>query len=274
MSSSDHRRVQTRFHGRALIAEDIRTNQILMKSLLNKLGLEVIIAGDGQEAVQKASSGVFEVILMDIQMPVMDGCQATRTLREQGTTVPIIALTGHTDEADKSKCFEAGCNDYLSKPIDPRCLAEKLAKYLPSDGVLPDPAPSCQIDAGPVIDWDALVSRGFDEALISSVMPICLDDNRKRLQELTLALQANSVEDVRLVAHAMKGSFAMIGVVNLAQIACRLEEKAKQRDLSMTEPLLAGLEKGFHELQVLVSRSDWTKVVKGQAKPVGAAPGN
>jgi HPt (histidine-containing phosphotransfer) domain-containing protein len=119
-----------------------------------------------------------------------------------------------------------------------------------------------------------LVSRGFDEALISSVMPICLGDNRKRLQELTLALKTHRAEDVRLFAHAIKGSCAMVGAVKLAQIACRLEEKAKQGDLSQAEQLLSGVEKGFHELESLVSKPDWTKVVKGQAKPVGAAQGN
>ena len=121
-----------RFCGRALVVDDTTTNQILMKSLLGKLGLEVTLAGDGYEAVQKAVNGVFDVILMDIQMPNMDGYQATQALREQGRTIPIIALTAHTSDEDESKCFAAGCDDYLSKPIDARRLMEKLGKYLSS----------------------------------------------------------------------------------------------------------------------------------------------
>jgi len=267
MASCENKQEPARFHGRVLVAEDVRTNQILMKSLLGKLGLEVTIAGDGREAVRKASSEAFDVILMDIEMPNMDGYQATRTLREQGITTPVIALTGHTAGEDEAKCFNAGCNDYLSKPVDRQCLVERLSKHLSCD------SQTCEIDAGPVIDWDTLVGRGFDEALVSSIMPICIEDNSKRLQELASALKAHDGEQVRLSAHAIKGSFAMIGVVNLAQIAFRIEEKARQQDLSAAEQSFSILEKAFRELLSLVSRPDWVTVAKGLAKPAIVAHG-
>jgi two-component system sensor histidine kinase/response regulator len=284
MAACEYKPEEARFHGRVLVAEDVRTNQILMKSLLGKLGLEVTIAEDGQEAVEKTSSGVFDVILMDIEMPKIDGYQATRVLRKRGISIPVIALTGHTKEEDEAKCLDAGCNDYLSKPIDRLCLIEKLSKYLPSTDSPPNtgasaerPMPSesgaapCEIDVKPIIDWDVLTSRGFDEALISSVMPICIEDNRKRLLELRSAIKAHDVEQVRLYAHAMKGSFVMVGAAMLAHIACRLEEQAKQHDLSMAGQLLSSMEKRFQEFQTLVSQPDWTKTAKGLTRPAGAA---
>ncbi len=262
MASCENKQESVRFYGCVLVAEDVRTNQILMKSLLGKLGLEVTIAEDGQEAVREASAQAFDVIFMDIEMPNMDGCQATRTLREQGITTPVIALTGHMTGQDETRCLDAGCNDYLSKPIDRRHLIEKLARYVPSDGRAE------QVDTRPVIDWDTLAGRGFDEALVSSVMPMCVDDNRKRLQELASALKARDAEQARLSAHAIKGSFAMIGVVNLAQIALRIEEKAKQQDLSAAEQSFSSLEKAFQELQSLVSKPDWIEVARGTGSPV------
>ncbi len=297
MAACEHKLEEAPFHGRALLAEDVRTNQILMKSLLGKLGLEVTIAEDGQEAVEKAASGAFDVILMDIEMPKMDGYQATRALRERRITIPIIALTGHSTEEDKAKCLDAGCNGYLSKPIDRLCLIEVLSKYVPSRDSRPDtgapagpqeqtdapgapaeyPTPDesgaapCEIDGKPIIDWDALTSRGFDETLISSVMPICIADNRKRLRELRLALETHDVEQVRLYAHAMKGSFVMVGAAVLAQVACRLEERARQHDLSTAEQLLSNMEKRFQEFQALVSKPDWTKIAKGLTRAAGAA---
>lgn len=285
---------QARFHGRVLVAEDVRTNQILMKSLLGKLGLKVTIAGDGQEAVEKASSGIFDAIFMDIEMPKMDGYQATRALRERGITVTVIALTGHSTEEDEAKCLDAGCNSCLSKPIDRLCLIEELSKRLPpmdsppdtgapagslkhagAPGASPRPSESgitpCELDVKPVIDWDMLAGRGSDETLVASVMPICIEDNRKRLRELRLALKTCDVEQVRLHAHAMKGSFVMVGAAMLAQIAGRLEEQAKQRDLSTAEPLLSSLEERFQEFQALVSKPDWTEMTKGLIRPTGVA---
>jgi len=121
---------QDKFIGRVLVAEDSLTNQKLISLLLEKLGLQVTIASDGKEAVDKALGGQFDLIFMDIQMPNMNGYEATEALRSQSLTVPIIALTAHAMKGDDEKCFSAGCNDYLVKPIDRKKLLEVLRKYL------------------------------------------------------------------------------------------------------------------------------------------------
>ncbi len=120
----------TMFSGRVLVAEDVEGNQILMKLMLSKLGVEVVITQDGNQALQKALSQPFDLILMDMQMPNMNGYEATRALKEQGYKTPIVALTANAMKGDDQKCMEAGCDDYLAKPIDRRELPRILAKYL------------------------------------------------------------------------------------------------------------------------------------------------
>ena len=105
---------QVEFSGRCLVAEDNPTNQVLIKTLLEKMGLEVVIAEDGNKAVQEVLSQHFDLIFMDIQMPNMDGYEATKVLRGEGITTPVIALTAH---GDMEKCLSVGCDDYLAKPI-------------------------------------------------------------------------------------------------------------------------------------------------------------
>lgn len=109
----------------------VPTNQVLIKLLLQQMGLEVTIAADGNETVQEALAREFDLIFMDIQMPHMNGYEATRVLRSKGLTTPIVALTAHAMKGDDEKCFEAGCDDYLAKPLDRRQLLEKLRKHLP-----------------------------------------------------------------------------------------------------------------------------------------------
>ncbi len=124
--------VQPRFSGHVLVAEDVEGNQVLIKSLLNKMGLEVTIAADGNKVLQKALTRQFDLILMDIQMPHMNGYEATKALRKEGITTPIVAQTAYAMKGDDKKCFEAGCDDYLAKPIDHSQLVAILGKYLPA----------------------------------------------------------------------------------------------------------------------------------------------
>jgi len=124
---------QDRFSGCILVAEDVKTNQMLMKFLLEKMGFKVTIAENGAEAVNKALGQKFDLIFMDIQMPVLNGYEATRTLRDKGIKIPIVALTAGTMEGDEEKCIEAGCDVYLSKPVVIPKLIETLSKYLPSE---------------------------------------------------------------------------------------------------------------------------------------------
>jgi CheY-like chemotaxis protein len=119
--------------GRVLVAEDSPTNQALIELLLKKLGIEVVVVENGRQAVQKAMTEKFDIILMDIQMPVMNGYEATKHLRKEGIKIPIIALTACAMKGDDEECFAAGCSGYLPKPIDRKKLIETLSRYLSAE---------------------------------------------------------------------------------------------------------------------------------------------
>jgi signal transduction histidine kinase/AmiR/NasT family two-component response regulator len=116
--------------GHVLVVEDNPSNQILVSMLLKKLGLEVTLANDGVEGVEEARRRKFDIILMDMQMPRMNGYEATQVLRSEGFMVPIIAVTANAMKGDEEKCLQAGCDAYLSKPIDRKKLAQVLRRYL------------------------------------------------------------------------------------------------------------------------------------------------
>lgn len=123
---------------RVLVAEDAVDNQRLLKLILQSFGTQVEVVENGQLAVERlynegdftdAESNNFDIVLMDMQMPVMDGYEATQTLRDRGYSGPIVAVTAHVLERERQKCFSAGCDDYLSKPVNPNLLKEKIAAH-------------------------------------------------------------------------------------------------------------------------------------------------
>ncbi|MHC4324478.1 MAG: response regulator [Planctomycetota bacterium] len=121
-----------RFSGKVLVADDYEGIRNLLSDLLERLGLEVTLARDGKEAVEIVLRQSFDVVFMDVQMPVLNGYAATKELREKGITIPIVALTAYAMESDRNECLEAGCDDYLSKPIGQKELKRILNKYVRS----------------------------------------------------------------------------------------------------------------------------------------------
>ncbi len=119
-----------RFEGHVLVAEDVRTNQVLIRILLEQLGLRTTIVDNGQSAIEQVLSKAFDLIIMDMQMPTLNGFDAARQLRKRGIQTPIVALTAGAIKGDQQKCLAAGCDEYLAKPIDRKQLIAVLAKYL------------------------------------------------------------------------------------------------------------------------------------------------
>lgn len=118
-----------RMSGRILVAEDSAANQALIRALLNRMGFSVVIAENGRETLEWLEKENFDLVFMDMQMPVMNGYDATRHIRQKGLTLPVVALTAHAMKGDDQKCFDAGCDDYLSKPIHRDKLRTLLEKY-------------------------------------------------------------------------------------------------------------------------------------------------
>src|SRR5205823_8041089 len=124
-----------RLSGRVLLAEDAPDNQVLISTLVRRYGIEVVIAADGRSALNlalesRAQERPFDLILMDMQMPEMDGYQATAELRRAGYDRPIVSLTAHTMSEDRERCLHAGCDDYLTKPVSRDDLRRVLTQHL------------------------------------------------------------------------------------------------------------------------------------------------
>jgi CheY-like chemotaxis protein len=123
--------------GRILVAEDNITNQRVAPGILKKLGLYGDAVANGAEALNALETIPYDLVLMDVQMPEMDGLQATRTIRKTDTRLPIIAMTAHAMRGDRERCLEAGMDDYLTKPVTPKALALILGKWLPKHAETP-----------------------------------------------------------------------------------------------------------------------------------------
>jgi PAS domain S-box-containing protein len=263
---------QACFSGHILVAEDVKSNQMLMKILLEKMGLKTTFAENGVEAVDKAKRQSFDLIFMDIHMPQMDGYEATRTLRNNGIKTPIVALTANAMEGDEKKCLDAGCDDYLSKPVIYTKLVAILGKYLEKTDS-PQAAVSVETnnhitqpddtdDNEVIINWAKVVANGIDEQMINEIMPTYLASNKEHLQKLISAVNAANATDIVSHAHAIKGAGRNLGVVQLSKLTLQLETMARQGDLSKAEELLKNITFKFNRLEKFVSQPDWIEIAK------------
>ena len=279
-----------KFFGRVLVAEDSWTNQMLINLLLEKLGLQVTIVEDGKEVVERALHDEYDLIFMDIQMPNMNGYEATRILRSEGLTIPIVALTAHAMKGDDKKCYVAGCDDYLTKPIEHAKLLGVIQKYLLRKGdivnghieridseVESDRIPYDEGEESPplhevaafetgddIIDWPDLKNRVMDEREIERIIPVFLGENGKLVGILMGAVKAARTNEVKVYASALRGSAANIGAKRLADVALRLEIMARRKDLLHADSLLDNIMTEFERLESFVSNPNWMDVAKKQ----------
>ncbi|MBN1974298.1 MAG: response regulator [Sedimentisphaerales bacterium] len=273
---------QIKFVGHILVAEDVKTNQMLVTSLLNRLGLEVTIAADGKEAVQKALSQRFDLIFMDIQMPNMDGYEAVTMLRKEGIKTPIIALTAHAMKEDEQKCIETGCDGYLPKPIDRKELVEKIRRYLISsdqaeivkakivqsqDNELSESSfeenhqESC-LDAEQLINWSQLIDRFGDESVIEEILPTYLKDNQEHFDKLSEAILTSDIKLMKFHSHAIKGAGRNLAVKRLADIAASLEDACSRDELEKAVNIFKELKPEFEKVMSFLSQPDCLQNIK------------
>ncbi|QDU80262.1 Autoinducer 2 sensor kinase/phosphatase LuxQ [Polystyrenella longa] len=248
-------------HEKVLLAEDGATNRKLIGLLLEQAGLEVTTAENGQVAVRLAQKQDYDVILMDMQMPVMDGYRAATELRNLGIQIPIIALTAHAMQGDEAKCLEAGCSGYLTKPINEQRLIETISMLIPTAGQpVPQQKPPTSQNQSSSSPCSPESPTGADRKLepITSTLPIEHDAFREIVEEfvdylngqLTELNEAFGEEDYHRVgelAHMIKGSGGTAGFEVLTIPARELDLAAEVQDL-------VRIQKSLAELQGLVGR--------------------
>ncbi len=243
-----------KYHARVLLAEDNLINQQVAMGLLKKFNVSVEVANNGQQALNALKSGHFDLVLMDVQMPEMDGFEATHIIRKYSPVVinpniPIIAMTAHTAQEDRNRCTKAGMNDYLSKPLDPELLLEMLKKWLPEkkkvkhDSIIPKIKEE-SVTSEPVFDREGMMSRLMgDEHLARVLISTFLSDMPKQFETLKQYLAENDCDGATRQAHTIKGAAANLGAIALSHIAAAIETAGKSGDCEQMETMLPELEK-------------------------------
>ncbi|HVW01131.1 MAG TPA: response regulator, partial [Planctomycetaceae bacterium] len=212
-----------------LLAEDSDLNQRLAMGLLRKWGHTVEVVDNGLEAIEAWKRARFDLILMDVQMPEVDGLDATRTIRSreavQGGHIPIIALTAHALAGDRERCLSAGMDAYVAKPIRAKELQAALEPYAMA-AEAPEAKPASQ--RTDVIDWKAaLQSVQGDEALLWDVLDAFLEEGPQLVAAIDAAMARSDASELRRAAHTLKGSLRTIGAAPLSEQAAKIEAEAK-----------------------------------------------
>jgi CheY-like chemotaxis protein/HPt (histidine-containing phosphotransfer) domain-containing protein len=228
---------------RILIAEDNSVNQKLAASLLKKMGYRADVAGNGVEALEALERQPYDVVLMDVQMPEMDGLEATRRIHERwpGAGRPyVIAATANAMQEEKQACFLAGMDDYLSKPIRMNELVAALRRSRPRDASEPSSERSNSQTADSKVDTKALelLRESFDDELVSELIGTFLEEAPVLLDKAKAAVKAIDSETLQRAAHTLKSNAATFGATSLAHLCRELEGKGKASDIEGAEELV------------------------------------
>jgi len=254
---------QQRFAGHLLLVEDNLVNQKVAARFLERLGCTVEVAGNGAEGVAAAAARHFDIILMDLQMPIMDGMTATRKIREMETLrqTPIIALTANAMTGDRERCEAAGMDDYLTKPIDVERLRATLAKYglaLPENAAAAsETKPGATANVSPPIDLRALNELiDGDSEFARDLAAAFIQSGEQQLAEIQLAAANGERETLAKAAHKLKGACANIHAHGLQAMAHRLEVDSKTAAAGALEPAVARLRHEFDRVKQFLSDPD------------------
>ncbi len=247
---------------RILVAEDNVTNRIVVLAQLKKLGYQADAVANGAEAVKALEQRPYSLILMDCEMPVMDGYEATGYIRKmQNSQVPIIALTANAMSDDRERCFKEGMNDFLSKPVDLERLADVLAQWCPDaacDVVIDTVEPSATEDSVPVFDSASLLSRLMgDRQLGCAVIDGFLADVPIQLQHLRQRVAEGDGRGARLVAHRIKGSAATVSADRLSAVALEIERKSRAGEMECIKELLSEADEELNRFKSTLVQTGW-----------------
>jgi CheY-like chemotaxis protein len=209
-----------------LVVEDNEVNQLVAVAMLEKQGYDVDVVGDGRAALDAVADKPYDAILMDCQMPVMDGYAATAELRRRedgGERLPIIALTAHTFGGERERCLAAGMDDFVAKPVRAEALAAALERHI-------EP---------PAIDTTRLLDAVGSKELVAQIVDLFLAQAATHIETIERAIAANDTDALTRTAHTLKGSAATVGATAVARAAAELE----RGDLDAADRLAAAVER-------------------------------
>jgi len=266
---------------RVLIVEDNQVNQEVARGILGEQGLQADVAENGKEAIEMLKSASYEdpytFIFMDCQMPIMDGYTTSRLIRngnagESYTKIPIVAMTANAMKEDKDKCLNAGMDEYISKPIEPYNISEKISIWftplmekqemiskpnnektmlnkLSVDATIESQSPAVGISHNLAWDKEAVFKRVMGkEKLMNSLISMFTSTTPNYIKELAGAIESVDREEVRHLAHTIKGVAANLSANKVREKAAEIELSAKQNDTASFEPLFEQLESEFSQV--------------------------
>ncbi|MDY6970826.1 MAG: response regulator [Thermodesulfobacteriota bacterium] len=253
---------------RILVAEDNEINRKLALSLLEKLGYRVDTVSNGREAVKALEMLAYDIVLMDVRMPEMDGLEATSVIRNEQSgvrnhRVPIIAVTADAMSGDKERFIDAGMDDYISKPIESRELLDVIERHLagrhPGQDTAADETTFAENKTGSdrkdIFDRDELMRRvGGDEQLLKELLSKSLQYIPAQLRGLRHAMEGNDLILAGDCAHAIKGISANLAAHALRKVAYEMELAGRDRDLNSARTLANKLENEFEKFQIIANR--------------------
>jgi two-component system sensor histidine kinase/response regulator len=222
-----------------LVAEDNATSQLIAKETLKKMGHTVEIAGNGSEAARMVEQNSFDLVLMDAEMPIMNGLEATRYIRKKekdsGRHMPIIAMTAYAMKVDQDRCLEAGMDGYISKPAKPDDINRVIRDLLPKE------KKSMSLLA---VDIDAAMEVfGGDDELLREAAGVFLEqDYPEQVAIIKDGIKRRDAPKVKAAAHSVKGAARSLGGLVLGDVALRLEEAGRNGDLMNAAELVEEME--------------------------------
>ena len=244
---------------RILVVEDNAVNQRMLEAVLTKQGMNVDVAENGQEAIDLCDRNQYNLIFMDLQMPVMGGLEATRKLRElergSGRHTPIVALTAHAIDGDRRRCLQAGMNEYLSKPVSAKQLFDMVSRYLTVQDPWTPASSTGRLNSlfrrrGKSFDIvTAMRKLQGNTDLFCEIVELHLRDTPRLMQDLGAALDRKDGDAVQLAAHTLKGSAANFAAQRAGEQAEVLERAAERRDFRKAAKAAAKVRKEFKELE-------------------------
>jgi len=239
---------------RILLAEDNLAAQLVGKKTLEKMGYTVQVAANGLEAIHLLEANSFDLILMDVEMPQMDGLEATRAIRQRevgsGRHIPILTVTAYAMKEDREMCLAAGADSYLSKPLNPKTLGSAIEQFMP---------PANNIQAAPPVDLAvALETVGGDSELLREAVGIFLEqDYPGHLEKLKEGLARQDAPTVKAAAHGIKGALASFGGLPARDAALQIETLARQGNLQDAPGAAEKLETEMSRFAAYYARPTW-----------------
>ncbi|MBF0107123.1 MAG: response regulator [Deltaproteobacteria bacterium] len=244
-----------------LLVDDNIVNQRVAKGILEKLGYGVDISDNGREAVDLLAQKNYPLVLMDIQMPVMDGVEAVKVIRDEGSRVlnhkiPVVFMTAHATRHDRDRFMACGINDYLTKPIDKDALSKVLAKFVPQKAIAEGGVELEEIKttfaAEGAFDLSYLTNLFMgDEVMAREILDEYLKDVPRLIGEIQTALKEGAAAQVARSAHAIKGASANIGAKTMREIAFEIEKAGKQINIDKAAELVGMLSRELEKIRVV-----------------------